>query len=324
MGKSRNVEFLRKTEDKGYPTEYLLSRVRGRRAMLIADWSPLVLSESPADHLAFTRYCNIATNDYPVGIRRYLLKEFGWVYSQMNRTLREIFLPFFLYMELNTIFVCLRNARGNETGKIEGILSLSLLSEKIKKILRGGEHLVSAIGGIEDCFLHLSGRFSGLINVFENNGLQGVELALSTRYLEHTAHSKLHPVMKDFFVSIIDSRNILSLYKYIRFNGKLAPPFITGGRISETMLMKIADRKDLDEIGPVVQKVTKIESETANIEISLLRMMTRFLRKAGREPLGIGLILDYLWRSSLEATNLSVLLYGNEIDRETITAEMAQ
>ena len=49
--------------------------------------------------------------------------------------------------------------------------------------------------------------------------------------------------MKDFFISVIDSRNILSLYKYIGLNGKIAPPFITGGRLSETMFMKTADKK---------------------------------------------------------------------------------
>src|SRR5208282_4010036 len=110
MGKSRNVEFLRKIDDRGYPTEYLLSRIRGRRAHLIADWRPLVMSASPVDRLALTRYGSIMTDDYPEAIRQYLLKEFGWVYSQMNRTLRKIFRPFFLYTELSTIFICLRNA----------------------------------------------------------------------------------------------------------------------------------------------------------------------------------------------------------------------
>ena len=119
MGKSRNVEFLRKICDRGYPTDYLLSRIRGRRAELIADWRPLVVSPSPVESLAFTRYGSIMTDAYPEDIRRYLLKEFGWVYSQMDRTLRDIFRPFFLYVELNTIFVCLRYARGKETGKIE-------------------------------------------------------------------------------------------------------------------------------------------------------------------------------------------------------------
>ncbi len=98
MEKSRNVEFLRKIDERGYPAEYLLSRIRGRRAQMIADWRPLILTDSPADRLAFTRYAGILTDDYPEAIRLYLLKEFAWVYSQMNRTLREIFQPFFLIL----------------------------------------------------------------------------------------------------------------------------------------------------------------------------------------------------------------------------------
>lgn len=321
------MELLRRVEDRGYPAEYLLSRIRGRRTYLITDWKPLVMSASPPDHLPSARYGDIMADDYPEGVWRSLLKEFGWVYFRMNRALLEIFRPFFMYAELRTVFICLRHVKGGETGKIERLLPLSLVSERIKKILRGGGNLVSAVGGLEDSFISQSGRFSGLRKILEEGGLQGVEQFLSMKYLEYTAHSKLHPVMKDFFVRIIDSRNILSLYKYVTLNAKNTPFFVNGGRISEKMFLKIADKRDIFEIGSLIRKFTGIwieKPDATNIENALYRMVTRFLRKAGREPLGIGLILDYLWRCSLEARNLSILFYGSEIDREILTAEMVQ
>ena len=324
MGKSRNAEFLRKIEDRGYPADYLLARIRGRRAHLITDWRPIILGGLSPGRIASARYGSIISDDYPEGIQEQLLKEFGWVYSLMNGALRQIFGPFFLYVELRTIFICLRYAKGKEAGKIDRILSRSLLSEKIKEILRCGEHLFSAVEGLEDCFTSLSSRFAGLCNIFTESGLPGVERTLSVRYLEHAVHSKLHPVMKDFFIAIVDSRNILSLYKYIRFDVKMEPPFISGGSISEIMYKEIADRKDIAEMSSLVLKPAGIKPEPANMETSLYRMVTRLLKKAGRDPLSVGLILDYLWRCSIEATNMSIILYGRDIDREIIESEMVQ
>ena len=33
-------------------------------------------------------------------------------------------------------------------------------------------------------------------------------------------------------------------------------------------------------------------------------------------------ILDYLWRCSIEAMNLSVLYHGRDLEREAVTAEL--
>ena len=43
------MELLRPLEDRGYPAEYLLSRIRGRRSRLIVDWRPLIYEAAPMD-----------------------------------------------------------------------------------------------------------------------------------------------------------------------------------------------------------------------------------------------------------------------------------
>ncbi len=319
------MELLKRVEDRGFPTDFLLSRLRGRRTHLITDWKPLVLSASPMDHLP-GRYGDIMTDDYPEGIWRYLLKEFVWVCSRMNGTLSQVFRPFFQYAELRTVFICLRYAKGGETGKIERLLSSSLLSGKIKGILRGG-NLVSAVRGIEDAFTSQSNRFSGLGKAFDEAGLSGVERFLSKGYLEYTVYSRLHPVIKDFFGSVIDSRNILALYKYLALNAENIPYFIDGGRMNEKTFIRIADRKDILDLGDLIRRFTGIRIEKAdatNIENALYGMITRLLKRSDREPLCIGLILYYLWRCYLEARSLSILSYGEEIDRDVLAAELAQ
>lgn len=315
--------LLRKIDDRGYPVDYVLARLRGRRAHLITDWGSLIRGSVSPGSIASARYGSIMTEDYQEGARRHLMKEFGSVYAMLDGALRRIFEPFFLYVELRTIFISLRYAGGKEPGKIERILSTSLLSGKVGEILRRGEDLRSAVEGLEDCFISLSDSFAGLSNIFLEAGLPGWERALSVRFLEHVAHSGLHAVMKDFFTAVIDSRNLLSIYKYITLDAKRVPLFVSGGSIKESILKKIAGGKDLTALYSLVRELTGIEPGPSNIETALYRMVTGLLRRSGRDPLSVGLILDYLWRCSREAANMSILLYGRGIDPEIIAGELA-
>lgn len=62
--------------------------------------------------------------------------------------------------------------------------------------------------------------------------------------------------------------------------------------------------------------------EPTMVELALYKGMTRWLRKEGRDPLGVGPILDYLWRCSIEAMNLSILYQGKDLERDFVAAEL--
>jgi vacuolar-type H+-ATPase subunit C/Vma6 len=64
--------------------------------------------------------------------------------------------------------------------------------------------------------------------------------------------------------------------------------------------------------------------DPTKVEIALYKAITIFLKKEGREPFGIGPILDYLWKCSLEVMNLNVLYYGRDLERDVVTAELVQ
>ena len=70
--------------------------------------------------------------------------------------------------------------------------------------------------------------------------------------------------------------------------------------------------------------VSLLDPELTQVEVALYRGVTKFAKSEGRDPLGEGLILDYLWRCSLEVTNLSLLLAGKNLDREAVLAELVQ
>jgi vacuolar-type H+-ATPase subunit C/Vma6 len=321
------MEFLRHREDRGYPVEYLLSRIRGRRSHLIRDWRPLIYDSAPMDYLASSRYQGFVRDRSPEGIWRSLLREYRWVYSQMNGEFREIFRPLFLYTELRTIFICLRRLKDEKSGKADDLLGDSLLSAEITGILATSPDTPSAVRGIEQAFLGLSGQFGGLGDVLAAEGLRGVEQCLTNTYLAVIAGTDLHPLMKSFIARLIDSRNIMSLYKSLRREKREAPSFITGGTIAVSRLMMTLEKGDLPGVSNLIRDFSGIRIEAPDltkVETALYKGMTRFLKKEGREPFGAGPVLDYLWKCSLEVMNLSVLFHGKDLEREAVTAELVQ
>lgn len=315
------MQLLQKFEDRGYPSDYLLSRIRGKRAGLISDWAPLIFSEAMLEYLASSPYKGFVTRRSPEDVWTDLMKEYQWVYLRMDREFLEIFRPFFLCCELRTIFICLRHIKAGKAVKTGGLLLSSLLSEEMKKVLRETPDLPGAARILESAFLRLSGEFAGLADICEQEGLKGFERELTRRFLVTSVRTKLHPLMKEFFVRIIDSRNIISLYKFLRLAPETAPAFIPHGRISESKFSGIIERKEISEVFSLTGTKDKGPGRP-DIEKALYRNITVFLRKAGRDPLGIGPVLDYLWRSSLEAMNLNILSCGRDIDRDVIRMEL--
>ncbi len=282
------MEIFEGIENRGYPTDYLLSRVRNRRML----------------------YKNFIAGESPVEIWRHLSREYRWIYIQMNGTLRSIFRRFFIYSELRTIFMCLRYKKG-EYEKIKELLCFSLLSDDLKELLRGDPDMMTAIKGIEDAFLSISDRFGGLKEMFMKDGLRGLEQGSTNVYLENTIDSKLHHTIRDFFVYIIDSKNIIAVYKHIRWKMHDYPSFINGGSVKEARLRRIFERQDISGIASLVQKLTGIITDAVNIENSLLKGISRFLRKTAKDPLCIGVILDHLWGCYVETVETGITLYGH-------------
>jgi vacuolar-type H+-ATPase subunit C/Vma6 len=321
------MKLLQQMEDRGYPVEYLLTRIRGRRSRLISEWRPLIFEAAMAEYLASSRYQGIVRDRSPEGFWRNLLREYRWVYRQMNQDLRELFGPFFLYSELRTLFICLRHMKDKNTRAAGELLDVSLLSGEIKEVLNTSPDSASAVAAVERLFLSLSTEFAGLARKLEAEGLRSVEQKLINTYLAVMAGSALHPIIKTFFARVIDSRNIMSMYKHLRFEQKAVPAFIPGGTLPEARLREVIAREDLFGICSLVREFCGIKIDAPDptkVEVALYKAITAFLKKEGKEPFGPGPILDYLWKCSLEVMNLNVLIRGKDLEREAISAELVQ
>ncbi len=320
------MEFLQRHEDRGYPTEYLLSRIRGRRAYFLGDWDGILSSPDLFAYLLKTPYGEFITEHSGEGVWKRLLKEYKWIYLQMNKHLRDIFHAFFLFAEMKTLIVCFRHTiRKENKTSLTDILFFSLLSEKIKEMLDMETDFPSMLEKLERDFLYLPDKPARLKGVFLEDGLKGLEQSLTRELLEEIMLSKLHPLMNIFFTSIIDSKNIIALYKHLRWGIRVPPLFIRGGTIRETYLTKVIHTNAISEVPKLIYRLTGLDIEEttiSNLEKTLLAGLTKKTKVMGRRSADIGLILDYLWRYAVEVQNLSLLLYGRDIDRDILKEEI--
>lgn len=321
------MELLESPADKGYPTEYLVSRIRGKRSRLIGDWNPLAREADPVNYLASERYRGIVTDRSPEGLWSSLLREYRWVYSRMNEELRLLFSPFFLYAELRTLFIGMRHLKNKNPGKAAGLLDQSLLSSRVKAVLSAGTDTASAVAGLEKIFLSLSRKFKGMNALFESDGLRGAEQFITDTYLTVLMESTPNTLMRTFFSRLVDARNILALHACLRHERKCRSSFIPGGTVSADRLEAVSAAEGMPGLYPLIRRCSGSKAETkdpAKIEAAFAQGIARFLKRAGRDPLGPAPILDYLWRCSVEVMNLSLLLSTREIDRETVIGELVQ
>jgi vacuolar-type H+-ATPase subunit C/Vma6 len=312
--------------NRGYPTEYFLSRIRGRRSLFSGELQNIAgrtvmdkgrLPSSPMGSLQEFQ------GD---GSWRSLLREYRWAYLQMNRRLRRVFIPFFAYMELRTLMLCFRYRKTEGGGgAVESLLSQSILSGGIRKKMMTGSDLVPVLQETEESFTLSSFSNPGLVQAYEKAGLRGVEEKLCSQFLEQTVRSRLHPAIMEFFRSSVDRRNISLAYKLIRWGLSTEYPFIEGGRVGRPVLRKIVDAKDLPMISDILQSITgmKIEEHTgAAFEAALKNALTKRIVRLMRGDPETGLILDYLWRRYIEMENHNLLLYGRGVNGDIVNKEL--
>lgn len=318
--------MLRTPEGRGYPADYLRARLRGRAEYLIADWDRLLAVADPALSLPPAPWRD-RTPRSEEGVWRGALREFTWVYGQMEPRLRERLAPLFCWFELRTIILVLRLREGGDDPRADTLLDESLLAPGVRRALRGGGNLGEAVAATGNLFAEENEKFRGLAETFRREGRPGVEGELVTLWLEGVAAERLHHPLGELFRRLIDLRNVVTLAKELRWRPTASPPFVRGGSLSPALLGEIATRGEPEALLPLLGRLAGRgvgEWTAANPEPPLLEAVTGEVRRWGREAGGIGPILDHLWRCYLEARNLGLLVHGGDLDRETIRRELVQ
>lgn len=318
------LELLRPMESRGYPVDYLLARIKGRRLELISDW-PRMAAADPLEALRSSRYDEVSGSSPEAAVWLKFLTELDWLYRQMDERVRDIFAPVFFWFELRTLLISLRFRRGRDGRKVTELLAFSLLALRVKRVLMGGEESAAVVDALITRLTAVAERCWRLREIYRDKGDREFEDQLLTVYLEQVAGSAPHPLIREFFRAIIDMRNLLTLYKQLRWNISKPPAFVKGGDIRRSKLREIAERGELAEVTHLIHSLPGMGGTPAgreNVEHLLLGWLTRRVRRWGREPAGIGLILDYLWRCYLEALNLGLLIHGRGMEPELLAGEV--
>ena len=148
---------------------------------------------------------------------------------------------------------------------------------------------------------------------------------MTNQFLQYAVQQKLHPLIKAFMVRMIDARNLLRLAVSMQQETVSTPDFIAFGSLPMEQLVRVQQQRDLVAAGALVRQYAGVKVELqgpAQVEHALYRATTRYLKEAGRDPLDVGTILDYLWRCSIEAMNLSLLFFGKNVERDVLANEL--
>lgn len=306
--------FLLEPLQRNYPEEYLVSRIRGGRSRLIKDWNVPLYS---TDLRGFLREFHYDFEDS--SFLRPLLKRYRWLYSEMNDRLRDLFWPYFLFYELKTLIICLRYIKAGYREDAESLLKFSLLSIKIKDIVLALNDFDRVVRSLMEYLSGADIRFLEGYEIFHKKGLQEFERFIYNRSLQYLLTFNLQRPINTFITYQIDMRNVLSLYKSIKWEIITPPEFLSGGKLNLKELERILIQRDLNLFSSILRRLTGLSGE--NIEDILLKGLSSRLRKLSYVD-SIGLILHYLWSFYIELRNLGTILSATGIERPELKEEI--
>ena len=306
------MELLRDIASDGFPTDYVIARVRARRAALTREW-----------RAALARKAAPSTSDEAIWDG--LLGEYAWLYGQMDGRMRARLAPVFALFELKTLVLCLRNVDAGRKEEVDRLLRHSLLAERIVRVLRASSDASTALAALAEAAPAVLGV---LADAYTTGGLKAVENRLVRSYLAHAMKRGPAPPVRAFLVAFIDLRNLMTVYKRLRWEiADEEPAFIAGGSLAIARLAEASAPGATAKFDALVREVAGraapplAASETA-LETVLLRQLAGRLREDARESGDVALLLDYLWRLYVAARNRALLLHSGMEETAMLEREL--
>lgn len=306
--------LLRDIASDGYPTDYLLARVHARRAVVTAEWGAIRAGGLPVG----------VTDDV---IWERFLRELGWLRSQVNRQLRASLDPLFGLFELKTVVLCLRHKAVQRNAEIAQLLAASQVADALRRALSQDADVATAVASVAVALQPADGEAGSLQRSYAEAGLKGFETRLTRNYLGCMSEARLRPPVRGFFAAFVDLRNLMTLYKQLRWEVADAEAFLPGGTIAVARLQRIGAARDTAGLDQLVREIVgraapPLATTEGSLETILLGSLSRRIRSLGREEDPVGTVLDYAWRVYIHARNQSVLLHAGHMHSAGLEKEL--
>ena len=308
------MEPLRDIAADGYPTDYLVARVRSRRAALLAAGrrgQPPGLEDAASDEAIWDE----------------LLTEFDWLRRQMNPRLRGIFGPVFTLFGIKTLVLALRNKAAERHAAVRRLMQHELFADELRDTLVRAPDVGSAVAAVIDAFAPAPGDAHGLAAAYADGGLKGLETRLMRDFLGTAASIRSPEAIQRFFAAFIDLRNVMTLYKHLRWGFQDAAAFVSGGTLGIARLSAASatgDSRCLDDLvrETAGEAAPAMAASEVALETRLLSHLTRLLRKRGRQGDDVDRILDYAWSLYVHARNRALRLHAGRTDTGSLEREL--
>jgi len=293
------MKLLDSTKPAELPTDALLARLRSRRAEIdLLDPVAAVSTEAAV-----------------------------WVYQHLNKRLRRRLEPLFELLAMRNLILQLRYLLAGELPAT--ILNNSLLAKPLQQLLAYSVENQALIAQLEAALVSDYPFALGLTVTYREQGPGGVEKQLTDSMLVDALKRSRDVPLKRTLGYLIDMRNCLMLSRLWRWQVKQPPALTGGGNLDRNNLQRIWARHDSERLASLAERLTgkslrssKMDGGvTIGMEQAFLRGLTSLLRRLGRDPLGLAVIIEYLWRVELAVHN-QLLRKTLSDDRDSLLEEV--
>lgn len=235
----------------GYPTEYLLARLKARK-------------------VSFTQKCTSIEND-AWSLHQ---QELCWIYNQMECRLRSAYAPVFIYFELPALFTALRFKSVGNSVSITNTLRHSLICNQIKKILTNDKTFPENIKDLSEFLRPIHQNFTQLEKSFQHRGLIGVERTFFDTFICRVDSGSYPKAITDFLHDFETRRNVLTLAKQQDRQLKATPSF--------AKKVETTKEKPSKTLNKLLNKHPEISGDPARLDALLLQKMRKKHQRLGR------------------------------------------
>lgn len=295
------MQWISSAGSCGLPAEFLYSVLRARRSRLSRDLK------------SFERLARQNPSPWAAP-----LEEASWVHARMGGELARAFEPFFAFLGLRLLFIWLRFRPGGATDAQRALVQSRFLCPRLRRRLDAAKspletaRLIAGLPAEGLTVEHLAEKLAA-------DGERAFETAVMDQFYLRLHPNRLDAPVGRFFAELIDQRNLLGLYKKLRWQIPGPADLLPGGRLMEKRLGEIGT---LEELNAKVLRIGGTGADEQQIETVLLRALTRRVRLEGRDPLSPALILDYLWACWMQGRNLALARAAAEAGAELPTEEL--
>jgi len=272
------MQLLVTTQPAELPTDALLARLRCRRAAI--DLASDRVTETPPGAVI------------------------EWVYRRLNRELRKRLGPFLDLLAMRNLVLTLRYLLAEEEPPVS-LRRHALLAEPLLELIMTPDAETTVVR-LESALIRDYPFVDGLAATWRNHGPGGVEQQLASGILQHGLNRSNEGIVSRTLGYLVDMRNCLAIKKYWRWQVSQPPQLTTGGALSVDQLARIWSHRDEDRLAALVAKLgggPTRSLQAVSMEQALINGLTKLLRKAGRDPLGLAVVIEYLWKIQLAVHN---------------------